>query len=131
MVWVLAASCRSSDPEVTEVPDPPPTPPGWVIVADAFEDAATTLHEAFDALTHDVDDDGDADLLLHPHHLGPLELWLGDGSGHFTPRLQPEVGWWDNPTIPDLFGEVAAVEADVDAGEPGLSVWHDHDRARG
>lgn len=102
---------------------------GWEAAASAFPDAPAPPLEAFDALAHDADGDGDMDLLLHAHHVGEMELWRNDGVGNFAFLGQAASGQWDNPGVPDLFGDLEAVEASIDAGGlPGLYIWHDVDR---
>jgi hypothetical protein len=103
--------------------------PTWVEDPAAFVAAPAPPVETFDALAHDADGDGDLDLLLHGHHVGEVELWLNDGTARFGLVPQASSGLWDNPGLPDLFGDATEVEAAIDdAGVPGLTVWHDLDR---
>lgn len=88
----------------------------------------------FDVLATDMDADGDPDVLINWHHLGPMELFE-NRSGQFQLLNGPEndsSGLVDNPGSSSLFVAHDEMRASIaDAPESGLYVWHDLDRRQG
>ncbi len=86
----------------------------------------------FDVVASDMDLDGDADLLINWHHLGPLELFE-NRNGLFelsNPAGGDRSGLFDNPGIPSLFAPATEITSRIDRSDSaGLYVWHDLDRA--
>lgn len=87
---------------------------------------------AFDAVASDVDLDGDPDLLISWHHVGPLELFESRDGGFVRLDLDGGVasGLADAPGVDDLFAPPGQVERHLlgPSASPGLYVWHDEDR---
>jgi arylsulfatase len=97
----------AAPPEVFE--DPPPVPGV----------------QAFDVVATDVDLDGDADVLINWHHVGPLDL-LENVEGHFRqPEGQPGAGLFQNLHAPR---EVMLRRIRAE-GTAGLHLWHDVSRS--
>jgi hypothetical protein len=79
--------------------------------------------QAFDLVLADADLDGDPDLLINWHHLGPFESFI-NVDGVLRPR---DPGLAANPAAPGLFS--SAFDAERAAQTPGLYLWHDLERA--
>ncbi len=107
-------------------------PPTFIVREDGFQAAPAFFSDPLDLLANDADGDDDLDLFVQNHHLDPFEMWLGDGAGVLVYHSQPESGLWDNAEVPDLFGDLGAMEAAADAaGLAGLTLWHDVARDNG
>jgi len=110
----------------------PSDPPFVLKEAEAFGGHNPTMKiPAFDLISSDIDLDGDPDLLINWHHLGPLELFENRG-GTFRP-VDTEgglrSGLVENAGVPGLFSHASEAEPAIKAhGEPGLYVWHDTKR---
>jgi len=86
---------------------------------------------AFDLITSDIDLDGDPDLLINWHHLGPLELFENRDGTYF--RVDEgdgsKSGLVENPNVNGLFKNAAAAEAAIAThSKAGLYFWHDKER---
>ena len=86
---------------------------------------------AFDVVAADMDADGDPDLLVNWHHLGPMELFE-NRKGRFELLDAAASGLFDNAGIASLYGDGEEMTARIEASDAaGLYVWHDwHDLAR-
>jgi len=94
-------------------------------------DRAPWLRRPFDAVSTDMDGDGDADLLINWHHHEPLELFENrDGRFvHLNPIGNDPTGLYDNPGVPYLFANADRMSRAIDAAEKsGLYIWHDVSR---
>jgi hypothetical protein len=86
---------------------------------------------AFDVVAADMDVDGDPDLLINWHHLGPMELFENrDGRFELVNRQDEDgSGLFDHPGIPSLFGAAPEMISRIEGSAgSGLYVWHDLDR---
>jgi hypothetical protein len=86
---------------------------------------------AFDVVAADMDADGDPDVLVNWHHLGPMELFE-NRQGRFVLVEASASGLFDNVGIASLYADSAEMTARIEASDAaGLYVWHDwHDLAR-
>ena len=100
----------------------------------AFAAPAPPAPVPFDVISADMDNDGDPDVLVNWHNLGPLELFENDGgSFRLLNRAGDDpTGVFENAGIASLF---AAADEMLDkarrAGHPGVFVWHDPNRQQG
>ncbi len=82
----------------------------------------------FDMILGDMDLDGDLDFLLNRHNLQRPELFENVGASfEQINRAGADLsGLYDNPGIPELYGERSSMVAAIDArGVPGIYVWHE------
>ncbi|MBA2320695.1 MAG: VCBS repeat-containing protein [Deltaproteobacteria bacterium] len=120
--WLALAGCR---PE----PVVPRASPTIAFTADetAFEgDPAHASADLFGVVVGDLELDGDPDVIISRHMLGPLELFENDGTGRFVQLNRKDAdatGLYENPGVADLFVVDVASEA------PGVYVWHDVSRS--
>jgi hypothetical protein len=85
----------------------------------------------FNAVTGDMDLDGDPDLLINYHVLGPAELYENvDGQLHLLNTEDADVsGLEENRGVPALYATRRQILAGIGArDEPAVYVWHDEDR---
>ena len=111
-----------------------PRPPVQFELAEAAAFAGHSggrSYRAFDIVAADMDVDGDDDLLINWHHLGPMELFENTG-GLFelvNARGGDRSGLYDNRGVPSLFASPGEMRRRLEAENgAGLYVWHDLDR---
>lgn len=86
---------------------------------------------AFDVVAADMDVDGDPDLLINWHHLGPMELFENKGGRFELVNRQDQdgSGLFDHPGIPSFFGAAPEMLSRIEGStRSGLYLWHDVNR---
>ncbi len=136
MIWTvpwLLMACRPDPttptmPELGDTPAYPVAELGLALDLTPFVDAPIPDDPAvFDLVSADLEPDGDLDLVVNRHLDVPMELYINvDGTYvHGNPKGDDSSGIYDNPSVPDLYGDESELRAAADAAGPGIFLWHD------
>jgi hypothetical protein len=130
--FVVLIACSGLACPSPEEEERAPAPSFELAAEGAFRGhAGPRAAKPFNAVAGDMDLDGDPDLLINYHVLGPAELYENiDGQLHLLNTEDADVsGLEENRGVPALYATQRQILAGIGArDEPAVYVWHDEDR---